>query len=89
MADLIIRGMEMPKTCHECVFGKYEVCGINLAIEGKDAVTHYCPLIELPPHGRLIDADSLYKQVTKFTGAPHWVAIEIKQAPTIIGAEEG
>lgn len=43
--------------------------------------------IELPPHGRLIDGDNLYKRVTKFMGLPLWVAIKIEQAPTIIEAE--
>ena len=57
--SILIKGMEMPKNCHECAFGKYEVCGINAAIEGDNTVTNSCPLIEVPPHGRLIDADAL------------------------------
>jgi len=45
-----------------------------------------CPLIDLPPHGRLIDADALVKkQPIPELGAPRWL---IEQAPTIIEAEE-
>lgn len=46
-----------------------------------------CPLIELPPHGRLIDADALIKEVEKFAGN-HWTSTTIKRAMTIIPADE-
>lgn len=60
MSSVLIRGMEMPKNCGEC----------GLYIEGACYAKGYrdyrsimdtakpddCPLIELPPHGRLIDA---------------------------------
>ena len=48
MADILIRGMEMPKDCGKCFVGDRTICA--------DA----CPLVELPPHGRLIDADEAY-----------------------------
>lgn len=47
-----------------------------------------CPMTELPPHGRLIDGDRLHEKVAMFVGASHWVAVEIKQTPTVIEAEE-
>lgn len=45
MSGIYIKGMTMPKNCHECVFGKYEVCGVSVAITGKDAKRGYCPLV--------------------------------------------
>lgn len=45
--SILIRGMKMPKNCGECFVGNRTICADN------------CPLIELPPHGRLIDADKL------------------------------
>ena len=52
-----------------------------------------CPLVPVPPHGRLIDADALAEQaITEwFCGNPRvnvpWRAVS--DAPTIIQAEEG
>lgn len=65
MSSIIIKGMEMPKRCFECpclgeMFG-YFVCLIttkDLRAEHGINISRpeWCPLIELPPHGRLIDA---------------------------------
>lgn len=41
-----------------------------------------CPITEIPPHGRLIDADALMDFVPLMDG------IKIENAPTIIEAEE-
>lgn len=63
--SVIIKGMEMPKTCKECPFSDHEAwCLIpgdwrERYYMPKDERSKYCPLIELPPHGRLIDADVL------------------------------
>lgn len=56
-----------------------------------------CPLIPVPPHGRLIDADELIKSLSldeddAENGASLLMAIfleVLKAAPTIIEAEEG
>ena len=72
MADILIKGMDMPKNCSKCRFW----CICNLLNEykdyesilrderiGKNGTRHEgCPLVEVKPHGRLIDADKL-KQV--------------------------
>ena len=62
-----------------------------------------CPLIELPPHGRLIDADALIKYVneTKEIFSEHEIMTaitardwcdafieDIEEAPTVIEASE-
>ena len=56
--SILIRGMEMPTSCNACMFDVYGLCLINKNIEGKDELTHSCPLIEIPPHGDLIDRDA-------------------------------
>ena len=74
--SILIKGMEMPKNCDECPLltedGDYDVCFIGkkrVMWEWKhdkgSEVIHpkpdFCPLIEIPPHGRLIDADKLHE----------------------------
>ena len=47
----------------------------------------WCPLIEIPPHGRLGDLDALYEEISngnrKTAGGMRW-----KYAPTVIEAED-
>ena len=95
--SVIVKGMEMPKSCQEC----------GLYIEGACYAKGYrdyrsimdtakpddCPLIELPPHGRLIDIKSAEdrKFVTVSNDYQRWWngALEsvIDNAPTVIEAE--
>jgi len=68
MPDILIRGVELPKYgCAGCYFKTGKYCGI---IEKNENVEEYslraerhpdCPLIELPPHGDLIDRDEFVK----------------------------
>ena len=61
---ILIPNMEMPKSCNECLMSiSAEACVVT-----GDIIPHFwerldrpswCPLIELQPHGRLIDADAL------------------------------
>ena len=95
--SVIVKNMEMPKNCQEC----------GLYIEGACYAKGYrdyrsimdtakpddCPLIELPPHGRLIDIKSVEdgKFVTVGNDYQRWWngALEsvIDNAPTVIEAE--
>ena len=59
MSGIYIPGMEMPKSCWDCFACHDGWCIINQKIEGHRTVTHSCPLIAVPDHGRLIDADVL------------------------------
>ena len=65
--SILIRGMEMPKNCLECNFSAQEddgewycpftkVYALNIGRQVE------CPLVEVPPHGRLIDADVLVNE---------------------------
>lgn len=51
--SILIKGMEMPKTCDDC-FLPLQYCPYAMKPDGS------CPLIPVPPHGRLIDADALF-----------------------------
>ena len=79
--SVLIRGMEMPKSCSECGQFRWnnylqsDVCRITEAL-GGDGIFHsedegienraaWCPLVPVPPHGRLIDADALMKEMDK------------------------
>ena len=70
MADVLIRGMEMPQRCLNCPFKQFLLLGnrnICLANGGKlikdtdfSERDKNCPLVPLPEkHGRLIDADDI------------------------------
>lgn len=73
-----IKGMEMPKNCGECRLST--MYGLPFAVDGwciamsqtepnsellAGTRPSWCPLIELPPHGRLIDADAFYKDINE------------------------
>ena len=104
-----IKGMEMPTSCYDCDFAyqdqdsEHNVYWTCAAVH-KSACMHErredCPLVPVPPHGRLIDADDLDSKLftvgisgailhkrAKFTVGE--VRGFIMNAPTIIPAEEG
>ena len=82
--SILIKGMEMPRKCRECKFRVLDYC---LAKEQKtevyedEIIPSWCPLIEIPPHGRLIDADEVEKK------ASNGEIFYIHAMPTVIEAE--
>ena len=68
-----IKGMEMPKSCYKCdmrrrngmdivcpiAHERFSVTDVNILEYCLDS----CPLIPVPPHGRLIDADAFFKDI--------------------------
>lgn len=100
MADILIRGMNMPKNCLDCkIRGDRLTCPIldRYAMNNKTDRHPDCPIFPFPEvYGRLIDADALIRdksgEVTLWCGyeyQDHFVVFEedIKNAPTIIPAE--
>ena len=83
--SVLIKGMEMPKTCLQCMSTGFRTAikctewtelssGLRETIKAPS-----CPLVEIPEkHGRLIDADALFLDI-------EWSDIE--EAPTVIEAE--
>lgn len=108
--SILIKGMEMPKSCYDCDLAfqdqdsehnVYWTCAaLHKSAEMYERRTD-CPLIEIPPHGRLIDADKLIRNFqamaddewNKNCGATcstgFLEAINMTEdAPTVIEAEE-
>ena len=98
--SILIKGMEMPTSCAKCkLFGEYGcpfIGAVGYALTRGER-NEDCPLIPVPDHGRLIDADALIKSLSPDesdaeNGASLLMAIfleVLKAAPTIIEAEEG
>lgn len=65
MSDILIKNMEMPKNCGCCpleVGGRFtftcmRMIGKEFSYELAEQRQEDCPLIEVPPHGRLGDLD--------------------------------
>jgi len=63
------KGMEIPDKCGHCRFATAFECQVT-----KNFITTFnvrqadCPLIPIPPHGRLIDADEISEH--KYTTMP-------------------
>lgn len=93
MSDILIRGVEMPQTCSKCVCfdNEYETCQ---AIDWQTAKTPSlvrradCPLIPVPKHGRLIDADALEHEFEKLVHQDNWYYNALHHAPAVIPATE-
>ena len=70
--SVLIKGMEMPRTCSDCEWSYYvgngrAMCRRVSKTDKTDIMTKrradFCPLSEVPtPHGRLIDGDALKAQ---------------------------
>lgn len=98
MADLVIRGMEMPRDCSVCalsqkrVFASSVMCSITGQTvgyydQGFHLEKHDCHLLPIPEgHGRLIDADALQEEFKKFHNGKRIMIIDT--ASTIV-PEEG
>ena len=105
---LYIKGMKMSTNCSDCPMC-YDMMECTVAepiinfckeeLEKFDFCTERhprCPLVSVGPHGRLIDADALIRELTlddedDNNGASLLMAIfleVLKAAPTIIPAEE-
>ena len=109
--SILIKGMEMPTNCRDCPLkmncddceGWECVCVPSHHQIGyldellSDKRRDDCPLIEIPPHGRLIDAERLYKKTKRECNPYGNPTISFDQgnmlmallitAPTVIEAE--
>lgn len=113
--SVLIKGMELPKDCMYCKMAYYNAsdeftgCAVvpdkryamhNDAVYAKSTQRpDWCPLIEIPAHGRLIDADKmndlLLKEKEKVIGsgdklgafAVGFAMGFIYKEPTVIEAE--
>lgn len=98
--SVLIKGAKVPKSCAECDFIEYDDeyeyeywCPIT-----RSNVEEYtaekpasCPLVEIPPHGRLIDASEMAIKfncrdidITTVKKLHEW----LMEIPTVIESEE-
>lgn len=82
---IYIKGMKMPKACYECRMYEADIYYCTAAERDIDIPSSdegrcsFCPLIELPDHGDLIDRDAL-----NATDSWEWIR---HGAPVVIPAE--
>ena len=91
-----IKGINKPTSCYICL---YEMDGYCCLL-GKDldhdiyiGRSSDCPIVEIKPHGRLIDADVLMEKAFRYQihGKPTLkvvLASALRDAPTIIESEK-
>ena len=91
--SVLIKGMEMPKNCLNCpMLGVLFNCRVVGNGEMEDNITVRradCPLIEIPPHGRLIDANEIIIPFFENIDDENLMRKVIKAMPTIIPADGG
>lgn len=109
--SILIKGMEMPTSCEDCPFyveademlETNDWCYVLNRTLGrgteKDIDGYDCPLIEIPPHGRVIDADEFLRTIRPINDDDVHKACtldtvkkilfeKINEAPTVIPAEK-
>ncbi len=104
--SVLVKGMQMPTSCFVCPFCLYGypdecvvICSrlrrkVGNFDEKLKGIPKDCPLVEVPPHGRLIDADIVCYQLEKqatIDGQPRAIRRArriVADAPAIIEAEE-
>ena len=101
MADILIKNIEMPKSCGEC---RLAVNAYGSQTEGKCAVLGYgvtylrkrhdaCPLVALPEHGRLIEENKAYDSIAE-EATDHCIDMDavgkgLECTPTVLEASNG
>ncbi len=69
--SILIKGMEKPETCSKCPFCQFDGLDLKLRclvtdedifFDAKKKRAGNCPLVEIPPHGDLIDRDAVRKE---------------------------
>lgn len=90
-----VNGFTDEAPMYECACQSYDNVSVLVEKDGQpfDFRPEWCPLIELPPHGRLVDADVLMTEVMD-SDLDHlqrddWKEVIqiVADAPTIIEAE--
>lgn len=87
-----LKDMEMPTSCMTCLFQTPYMGGwCSLLNDNSNAYSRRrdCPLISVPPHGRLIDAGELLEHAWRDKlDSRELIARMIDNAPTIIPASD-
>ena len=97
--SILIKGMKMPPNCFLCPLsvlnGERLFCELTKDEVLRSKISSDCPLIELPPHGRLIDADKITLTDIDLALCEDYKSLlslyinKVESAQTIIEAEDG
>lgn len=91
--SVLIKGMEMPYTCLSCDFRKCaagvgDYCTLTKKKQFRfKSRPSSCPLVPVPPHGRLIDADAFAAEMIKWQKSAEKRLREAKDHETAIRAD--
>lgn len=101
MSDLLIKGVKMPQGCRQCYFKEWTnsragwFCPLrhkflSMRVIIQDKRYDDCPLVEIPSHGRLIDADNLIEDIKEIRNkaVSKWMKWLVDGELTIIESEE-
>jgi hypothetical protein len=91
--SVLIKGFPTPKNCGACPLRLALWCRERIYLETRP---EHCPLIPVPDHGRLIDADALIDSMfdnlvaktMMFGGQYVYTKDEIESAPTVIPGDK-
>lgn len=99
--SVYIKGMEMPKTCCYCPLMGYDpdrewfdsmartgahICALTGELIDNTKRAEHCPLIPVPKHGRLVDADE-YQAKMRNAYDDDWFTV-LEAVPTVIPADK-
>jgi len=95
-----IKDVEMPKNCWKCPFcldfeflDPYECAACMHDFEDgidiyENSRPDWCPLVEVPDHGDLVDKDEIIIPFLESENDEKWVKVAIDAAPTVIPASK-
>lgn len=110
MKEVLVKGMMLPPNCRACpcslIFRKRgseeEDIQCFFQLEYGNTTMDRCPLVEVKPHGRCIDADFAIAQEKNYckdcdnwngirckTCEHDWIMMILDDAPTVLDATEG
>ena len=110
--SVFIKGMEMPKSCNKCFFRHITLTDNDYCLATREKIPwehrkekqDFCPLIEVPQHGDLIDREKTVNRITELSGkianqldyyaSASYTLIALflqnkHEFPTVIEAEDG
>lgn len=97
--SILIKGMEMPKNCIggcPCYNDELDICNVTsqrIDLEDWHKRKDNCPLIEIPPHGDLIDRSKLAWTPIDITDLPFgeclpvYLKEDVDSAPVVVESE--
>ena len=85
--SILIKGMDMPNVCAYCFLDASE-CDLHAKVNIWRERHPDCPLIELPPHGDLVDRNELLAEYDRqYEGEAGNARKIMEQGETVIEAE--